>query len=485
MKLVRRNTPSTSSPPSPTLAASGTSFNSGSNGRDVCASPQGSSPDPKRPGTALSSAPSVSHGNSVVHLLQKLSDSGAGVRKEATKALGQVAEKGDLAALTGLVGRLADPSLPVRNAAVEAIAQVCDRGDEEVVTQLLELLGQSDAWPSRQAAVRALGRVAGRGELRVVSAILSALTDIREEVVHAALDALATVVNRGDTPTVEALLRQLQGGRSVAAKCGAARTLAQVSTRGDVRVTGALLKQLNSEHEEVRRAAVSSLELLAESNDILIEELMTRLMASHCKDDKERAAAADARAAVASLLGSLAGPSVAARPSTGTMGLGTEGTSESRNCRAVGALLACARNESEVWLVQRAAIESLAKIAPPGDSDTVDVLVPRVSNGDAGVRQAAITACGALAPRGERSVVAALASVLEGDEPLPFLRRAAILALRNVAPVGHARVVKALLAKLDDPHPTVRDAAGDALQQLSERGDDAVVEALLDDLLND
>jgi len=112
-----------------------------------------------------------------------------------------------------------------------------------------------------------------------------------------------------------------------------------------------------------------------------------------------------------------------------------------------------------------------------------------VTDGDTGVRLAAITAVAAIAPRGHAATVGALLELAGrgggNGETLPFLRKAAVEALGRVSSVGDSNVVQALLARLNDSSDGVREAAAEALKHVSEQGDDSVVEALLNELLQE
>jgi len=400
--------------------------------------------------------------SSVLQFLVKLTDSDSGVRREATKALGQVAVTGDAEVIAGLLGRLADKSAVVRSGAVEALVQVSiGRGDEVVVGELVQRL-EHCTWFVRQAAATALGRLASRGDARVVSGLTAMLGDEREGVVEAALEALGAVVRRGDARTVETLLARLEDGGSFLMMRNMARALAQVSERGDERVQSVLLSRLRDQHEEVRRAVIDALPQVAVPGDrLLLDTLVSELAPAAGNSD-------DSRAAAATLLGRVAG----------------ERDSGGRDVLA--ALLTRVTCAEENWLVRRAAIEALTQVSRRGDAEVVEALLPCVAHSDNGVRQAAVGALGVVAPRGNARVVDALLGVLDGgNQQLPFLRRAAVHALGHVANVGDGRVMPALLARLDDAHDSVREAAVEALAHVSEKGDDVVVETLLDDLLRE
>jgi len=408
----------------------------------------------------------------VAQLLEKLSDSDSKVRLEATKALGQLAKRSDAAVTAALLGCLADKNNLVRKYAMESLVQVAERGDAEIVAGLIRLL-RHGSWFVRQAVASALGRIASRGDGQSVEALVSVLVDEREEVVQAALDSLGKLGRQGDVVLVDALLEQLRRSDSWRAKCSASQALAQVADRGVPQVTSALLENLSDSHEEVRQAAISALPQVAIIGDQqLAAAIIERIKAPETTQASSTVVGdANARAAAATVLGRVLGETVGWRG-------------------PVEALLGCIRSPSECWLVRRVSIESLVRIVPRGDSEALDALLPCIADEDGGVRQAAVVALGAVAKRGDRDATRALVRMLEpggeGDtlqERLPFLRLAMVVALGQVAPIGNAAAIKALLARLDDAHAGVRDAATEALKSVSEKGDEAVVEALLDDLL--
>jgi len=109
-----------------------------------------------------------------------------------------------------------------------------------------------------------------------------------------------------------------------------------------------------------------------------------------------------------------------------------------------------------------------------------------IEDEDPGVRQAAIDALPKVAARGNGMAVRALMELLKGHNcPLPFLRRQAVIALGQVSAVGDAQVIQTLLLRLDDSNERVREVAAEAVKQVSEHGDECVVEALLQDLLEE
>merc|ERR1719329_1696561 len=290
---------------------------------------------------------------SVGMLLAKLEDPDAGVRLEATKALSQLATKEDPEAVAGLLGRFPDSNQRVRTLAVRALSQVSERGDGAVVPGLLEYL-RHDTWYVRQAAASSLGRLAMKNDACVSERLVGCLLDEREDVVQASLEALGAVARRGDAEVVAALLGRLE------AECGwlTKRDTAQALLHGPA----------------------------ASSNE--------------------------ARAAAASLLGSLGGDGAAG------------------NHRVVAALLVHVGRPAENWLVRKTALESLGKVSPKGDADVLAALVSSVSDKDPGVRQAAVGAMATVAARGrEPRVVSALLAVLETPGELPFMRTAAVKTL--------------------------------------------------------
>lgn len=406
----------------------------------------------------------------VAQLLEKLRDADGGVRREAVKALGQLAVKADPMVTKALAERLADQSRLVRIAAVEALVQVSARGDKVVVADLLQML-KHEQWFARHAAASTLGRVVCKGDAEVVSGLVDALKDAREEVVQSVLAALGTVSRRGDLTVVAALLSELEAGGSWLTQQGIAQALAQVAEIGDARVAAALLAKLNDPHEEVRRSAMTALPSIVERGDPrTVESLITQIGVAP-DESIPGAGSAESRAACATLLGQLAGD-----------GAGCE----SRNQHAIAVLLKCVLCHSESWLLRRASIESLSHLARRGDMEVVQALLPSVADEDTGVRLAAVKSLSATAPRGHAETVGVLLGLLDdrnGGERMPFLRKAAVQALGCAARVGDGAVVSTLLARLSDPHDSVREAAAEALKQVSEKGDESVVEALLDDLL--
>jgi len=417
------------------------------------------------PLSAAESAGATTPSRNVAQLLEKLTDVDSKVRAEAVKALGQVARRGEVAVAAAMIGRLADTNRLVRKHALEALTQVADRGDPEVVAGLVRSL-RHEAWFVRQAAATAAGRMSHKGDEGVIEMLIARLGDDREEVAQAALDALAAVSRPGDQDVIGAVLEQL-GASGSTVRCSAIQTLAQVSDRGDSRVLTELLLVLGDDHQEVRQALISAVPCIAIAGDpTVVHELISKLEAPELD--------ANARAAAASLLGRVSND---------------DGSSRA----PIQSLLKCLQGDEECWLVRRASIDALACIVPRGDHKVVESLVACTMDADSGVRQSAVSALGAVARRGDLRATATLVRLLHpqgsgGDglhEKMPFMRLAIVQALGQVSPVGHNGALQALLGRLDDPHAGVRDAAAESLKHVSEQGDDALVEALLHDLLAD
>jgi HEAT repeat protein len=397
-------------------------------------------------------------------LLQKLHDGDSGVRREATIALGQLADRADPEVIAGLLGRLADRNAAVRKGAVKALAEVGGRGHDHLIGELLQRL-EHQVWFVRQAAASALGRIAKKGDGRVASHLATLLPDDNEEVAQAVLESLTIVTPIGDAGVVDALLKRLEQGGTWLVMEGLANALQQIPDHGDEQVKAALIDKISNPREEVRRVALAALpELVDPGDQDLCHSLVALLESADLPGISH-----DARAAAASLLGRI-----------------TSDCHERATIHTtISALLACISAASENWLVRRAAIESLAKVAARGDSKVFESLLPCMSDPDHGVRQATISAIAALSTRGDRRCLDAILSVVKSAEELPFLRRAAIQALGSVALVGDSSIVRILLAQLNDPHHSIRDAAAEVLTSVSEQGDEVVLDALLNDLLGE
>lgn len=397
-------------------------------------------------------------------LLQKLHDEDSSVRREATRVLGQLSAKADVAVLSGLLDRLEDRNAAVRSGAVEALVEVGERGDFFLVSELLHRIGHR-VWFVRQAAARALGHIANRGDPNVAQRLTALLTDDREEVVQSALESLVSVARPGDICIVDALLLRLDQGGSWQTMNAIANTLPQMVVIGDERVKAFLLSKLSDSREEARRVALLALPQVTDAGDH--ELLATLVLLLRGSDQAERNH--DTRAAAASLLGRV----------------GTQAchASSSRDVRSV--LLDCAQDALENWLVRKACLESLAQVVSKGDPDIVTQILPCMSAEDHGVRQAAIRAVAMLARVGDRTSLEPLLRVAGSRDEQPFIRCVAVKALADVAPVDDRATIDVLLAQLSDANSCIRDAATEALSRVSLPEDDTVLEALLADLLKE
>lgn len=194
----------------------------------------------------------------VAALLTRLQDKDVYVKQAAATSLGQVARRGDEVVLEALLARLGDPNAGVRRVAVNAVVQAAPRGSATAVAGLLPRLEDKDGGV-RRSAVQALEKVSGKASTAVTAALLARTVDIEAFVRHAAVEVLGRFAPEGNAEVVERLLELLEVDRDARVRFATTEALGKLGIRGDSRVLTALLARLDDEADSVRRAAATAL----------------------------------------------------------------------------------------------------------------------------------------------------------------------------------------------------------------------------------
>ena len=403
-------------------------------------------------------------GQIVEHVLARLEDPEAKVRRAAADALGKIR---DSRAVEGLLGRLEDSDGWVRGTAARALGEI---GDPRAVERLLALLGHFEAWVHWHATL-GLKRIGAPG---VVTGLLVRLEDPESEVRLATANALGEI---GDPQAVEGLLTRLEDSdsdvrRAAAGALGkirdpwamqgllarledpeakvraaAARALGEIK---DPRTGEGLLAHLEDPDTDVRGNAVWALGRIGDSR--AAEGLLAGL------EDPE----AEVRIAAAEALGDLSDPraveGLLARledPDADVRAAAAWVLGRIKAPRLVEELLA--RLEHPKARVRQTAIYALVWIRTP---QAVKGLLARLKDRAAGVRCAAAEALGWIGNSQAMQELLALLEDLNAE-----VRAEAAVALGRI---GDPRAVEELLAQSEDPDARIRRAAIWALGEIGE-----------------
>lgn len=228
-----------------------------------------------------------------------LVDAAEDVRQAASRAVGAIAARRADAAgqLYALAGPLLDHTEEgVRLAIVCALASAAVVGDEEVLAALTAKLHDGDV-QVRVAALNAVCSVAQPGNSSAVSHILATLeVDDDDDVREAAAKAVAVVATKGNQKAVEGLSKALSDS-DPSVRCASAASLGAVAQIGDVAIMDRLVVGMQDEDENVGGAATDALIFVAGDDTALALSLVTTLVAHTEADVRCRAAEGIARLA--------------------------------------------------------------------------------------------------------------------------------------------------------------------------------------------
>lgn len=250
----------------------------------------------------------------------------------------------------GLLARLSAPGLPDWDCLDHG-----GGGSETEATAIVALVEDEDG-RVREAAVNALGRLPGAGDAAVVLATASRLGNPSPFVRTAAGAALAVAAARGDqhlaaAARAAAWLEHEDAGVRASAAEAMARVAPAEGGLGEVGVRP-LIARLGDVQAGVRHAALQALRKVAPLGAVqgVVADAVVASIAARLQGDTE----VGVRQAAAMALGHL---------------------SERGSSAAVTALSAGLADSA--WAVRKAAAESLAAVAAPGDTATAAVLSAR------------------------------------------------------------------------------------------------------------
>ncbi len=402
-------------------------------------------------------------------LIDLLRSTTEGQRAAVAMALGALGPAAGAEAVPALVDALSDQSRVAHVAVVEALGALVSEPDEALIHRLLTLLTDRSS-ELRAAAALALGTMGASG-VQVAEALRQALRDRVATVQESAVYALGKVDTSGSqipiliqaltttswndraaqalgalgaaaTPALPALL-ELARGEKMSAREAAIRALAQI---GPIRaeVVAALVERLGDEAPECRRAAADALAQMDSAAEGIVTRAWPALMTA-LRDSRESVRWSAGRALDA----------------LGAMG-------DDASLAAVVALL-----DDERGYVRASAARTLETLAG-AHARALPAHVARLAI----VREeTCLVALGELGALGARAVAALPALARLAADPRWEIRRAALRALRQIAP-AHDTTIKRSIACVNDAEPLVRLEALTALGAHNPRHDRRALEAL-------
>lgn len=376
-------------------------------------------------------------------LCDALKDSNEGVRRQAANVLGQL---GDARAVVPLIGALRDRNDLVRRAAAEALGHLRDPQALEPLTNVLQDFYRD----VRCAVVVALGEL---GDKRAMQPLAKALDDVDKDVQRRARQALTKLeeppveplverpISVCDEPIVDApypaievldlvdeTVHETRSHSAAPSDAEIASVVTEVLGKiGDVRAIEPLISILSDDDRSIRQSAVVALGRLGEP---AIGSLLEALQS----DDSEM------RFTATRALGQIWQVPELVHLGSNDWGMRSEAGFALGNQvdkRVVEPLIAALKDDRP--LVRRAATKSLGKL---GDARAVDSLVVALEDDDALVRSGAADALGQL---GDARAVEPLIESL-GDEDFE-VRRAATIALEGLAEYAIDPLIDTLLER--------------------------------------
>eukprot|EP00931_Biecheleriopsis_adriatica_P089090 TRINITY_DN63275_c0_g1_i1.p1 TRINITY_DN63275_c0_g1~~TRINITY_DN63275_c0_g1_i1.p1 ORF type:complete len:541 (+),score=91.92 TRINITY_DN63275_c0_g1_i1:109-1731(+) len=271
--------------------------------------------------------------------------------RDAIRALGLAAQKGDQDTITALVDCIEHDLRHLKRDAVETLALIAEHGDTRVLCTVKKCLIDIDAHV-RAAAVKTLVQLAERGDESVIIALGMLVKDSADEVRHASTCAIAGLAKHGDETTI-ALLTGCLGDAAWSIRLAALRAIADLSSRSNELVIAGITACLWDHNERVRQEAVRVLGQLVEKGD---EGVTSSVLSELERGDR------DVKIVAMQALAHAAGRGY--RP-------------------VIDAVLKCL--EDDEWTVRQEAVWTLPHIVEKDDEAAKDALARRVDDEELGV----------------------------------------------------------------------------------------------------
>jgi HEAT repeat protein len=341
------------------------------------------------------------------------------VRRNAVSALGEIAPGANKALLV-LIEALKDEDSRVRRSAAEALGGAGPMA-ARATRRLTEMLKDEDS-SVRQAAASALGRI-GRKARKSVSPLTGLLKDKDPRIRASAAQALGGIGPRAAdaVPAIRALVKD----REAQVRASAARALARISPGAEATVP-TLNKLLSDRDANVRDTAAHA---LGEVGRPAVPVLINGLKSGNPIFLQ----------AVTNALGRIGAP-------------------------AVPALIKTLSNPDEKVLARQYAAVALTKIND-NTKEIVSALTQRLDDDNSVIRRSAAGALGKIGPAAS-AAVPRLIDLSRDESEDSSVREYAVRALTSIDPKNE-KVASTLISVLEDESPRVREAAVEALLEVS------------------
>lgn len=335
----------------------------------------------------------------------------------------------------------------------------------------------------RLVSLKALPRVPASFSEGAQNSALQALGDHNMDVRQAALQVLKQLTQeRGNRRVVSAVLDSL-GDSNADVRSSALMVLSSLAPKGDEQVIMAVSMLLADEIKFVRKGAVEALAALAlndQGDEVLLSAVNMHLEHANA-DVRAQAVKALARLATSTDTSILHVFTKMLHDSSSAVQVaaleGLASLVEPGNQHITDAIISYMEAALLSANLLAAAVHALGRVAPKADPVAIRVVSGCLSHPGAGVRRAAIGALAELAAGlGNASISATLGPCLEDQDV--SVRQAAVEALANVSEKGAPEIISSITTKLEHPKADVRLAAVQALANVSLEGDACSIELL-------
>lgn len=405
-------------------------------------------------------------------------------RLSAVRFLLRVAQRDHARTVSAVHACLQDNNMGVRLAVVEVLAALASAslsGDATAVSMLVGYLEDRES-DVRQAATEALARVVKGNDKPTLEAVRRYLVHWRGEVRRTAVRTLSLLAATasGDEPSVRALCGCLDDA-DAEVRSMVARTLPMVAAKGDAFVLKQLGDRFKNVSTDTRRLAVQVFAQMVGG----VGEPDMQAMLLPCLQDSEakvRLAAVEALVQVVPRGQIRAINAIGARLGVPPMPIPVVNTDEdsdnpdTEKMKVEFEALPEAEEDTD-WMVRKAVVEALSRLAPLGDERIISAIATRLEDDSREVRRSAVEAVALLAPVGNRRALGKVAEYLE--HPSPDMRLAAITAISHIAPKDDKNVIAALEEHISQAENLeVRQAALEALASVVRSGNVRVAKSV-------
>jgi len=424
---------------------------------------------------------------------ERLRDRDLVVRRRAVLEISRLGREGLLGedALGSLGVALRDAEPDVRRAAFDALAKVA-KPEDVAVAQAIGGFLQSHNIMTRRAALQALATVIEKGGTAAVVAADLVVSRLEDEEADVREDAVATLQRlRPGTDSersfkATSVAMALLGHHSWQVRKVAVNAVASLALPGEDGPISAIAELAGDSAWHVRKAVAQALGHLGQLPESAGCSEHAVSSAAKLVDDWQvevQEAAVDSLERIAGK-----GHMKAIRATVSLLDRQTVNDWKSSMEYAVAALLRVAdktdpeairqvasRLESDDSFVRKAASEALIRLGLPDRGDIVEAISKFIDHPQVHVRYSAAIALGGNG-RQDVATVAALGQLLEDQDAQ--VRQAATSSFRRVAKPAKEATVNAIMERLTHGTPDTREAALEALSGVADPGDPMVIKVL-------